>query len=47
VLQAQQTFAIPEMWGGIILLAIVGYVVNLGFVLVQDKVLMWREGSND
>ena len=47
VLQAQQTFAIPEMWGGIILLAIIGYIVNLGFVLVQDTVLVWRGENND
>ena len=28
VLQSQRTFAIPEMWSGILLLGILGYVLN-------------------
>ena len=28
VLQSQRTFAIPEMWSGIMLLGILGYVLN-------------------
>ena len=28
VLQSQRSFAIPEMWSGILLLGILGYVLN-------------------
>lgn len=40
-LMAQQTFAIPDMWSGIILLGILGYVLNLLFNLVRDRMLRW------
>lgn len=41
VLQAQRTFAIPEMWSGILLLGILGFVANAGFVAVERRVLFW------
>ena len=31
VLQSQRSFAIPEMWSGILLLGILGYVLNAVF----------------
>ena len=34
VLQSQRTFAIPEMWSGILLLGILGYTLNGAFVLI-------------
>lgn len=40
-LLAQQTFATPDMWAGIILLGILGYVVNLLFSVIRDRVLRW------
>jgi ABC-type nitrate/sulfonate/bicarbonate transport system permease component len=45
VLESQRTFAIPEMWSGIILLGILGYILNLGFVLVERKLLRWHRGA--
>jgi len=45
VLQSQRTFAIEEMWSGIILLGILGYVLNLGFVLVERRLLRWHRGA--
>jgi ABC-type nitrate/sulfonate/bicarbonate transport system permease component len=45
VLQSQRTFAIPEMWSGIFLLGILGYVFNAGFVLVERRVLRWHRGA--
>jgi ABC-type nitrate/sulfonate/bicarbonate transport system permease component len=45
VLQSQRTFAIPEMWSGILLLGILGYVLNAGFVLVERRVLRWHRGA--
>ncbi len=45
ILQAQRTFAIPEMYGGIVLLAILGYTLNMGFLQVRQRVLAWHYGA--
>jgi ABC-type nitrate/sulfonate/bicarbonate transport system permease component len=45
VLQSQRSFAIPEMWSGILLLGILGYVLNLVFVIIERKVLAWHRGA--
>ena len=45
VLQSQRTFAIPEMWSGIFLLGILGYVFNAGFILIERRVLRWHRGA--
>lgn len=45
ILQAQRTFAIPEMYGGIALLAILGYLLNTLFVWGEHKVLAWHHGQ--
>jgi ABC-type nitrate/sulfonate/bicarbonate transport system permease component len=45
ILQAQRTFAIPEMYGGIVLLAILGYLLNTIFVFAEKKVLGWHHGQ--
>jgi ABC-type nitrate/sulfonate/bicarbonate transport system permease component len=45
VLQSQRTFAIPEMWSGIVLLGILGYVLNLLFLIVERRVLRWHRGA--
>jgi ABC-type nitrate/sulfonate/bicarbonate transport system permease component len=46
VLESQRTFAIPEMWSGILLLGILGYVLNGGFVLIERRALRWHRGSH-
>ena len=45
VLQSQRSFAIPEMWSGILLLGLLGYALNLIFVLVERRVLAWHRGA--
>jgi ABC-type nitrate/sulfonate/bicarbonate transport system permease component len=45
VLQAQRSFAIPEMWSGILLLGLLGYLLNLIFLLVERRVLAWHRGA--
>jgi ABC-type nitrate/sulfonate/bicarbonate transport system permease component len=45
VLQSQRSFAIPEMWSGILLLGILGYVLNALFVVVERRVLRWHRGA--
>jgi ABC-type nitrate/sulfonate/bicarbonate transport system permease component len=45
VLQSQRSFAIPEMWSGILLLGILGYVLNALFLVVERRVLRWHRGA--
>ena len=40
VLQSQRSFAIPEMWSGILLLGILGYLFNL--VFMSSSGACWR-----
>jgi ABC-type nitrate/sulfonate/bicarbonate transport system permease component len=47
VLQSQRTFAIPEMWSGILLLGILGYAFNGAFVLIERRVLRWHRGAHE
>lgn len=41
VLQAQRSFAISQMWAGIILLGLLGYVLNLAFTVLEHRLLHW------
>ena len=45
VLQSQRSFAIAEMWSGILLLGILGYVANTLFLVVERRVLRWHRGA--
>jgi ABC-type nitrate/sulfonate/bicarbonate transport system permease component len=45
VLQSQRSFAIPEMWSGIILLGLLGYAFNAVFLLIERRVLAWYRGA--
>jgi ABC-type nitrate/sulfonate/bicarbonate transport system permease component len=42
--QYQRTFAIPEMWSGIIVLGIIGIVLSLIFRAVEAWILGWYHG---
>jgi sulfonate transport system permease protein len=44
ILISQQTFSIPEMWAGITMLGIVGYLVTVLFVQVESRFLAWHRG---
>jgi ABC-type nitrate/sulfonate/bicarbonate transport system permease component len=46
VLKAEGTYSLPEMWAGIILLGIIGYVLNILFSVVERRVLRWHHGSH-
>jgi ABC-type nitrate/sulfonate/bicarbonate transport system permease component len=45
VLQSQRSFAIPEMWSGIILLGLLGYVFNAAFLVLERRMLAWHRGA--
>jgi len=44
-LLAQQSFAVTDMWSGIVLLGLLGYLVNLLFLLARSRVLHWYDGA--
>jgi ABC-type nitrate/sulfonate/bicarbonate transport system permease component len=42
---AQRNFDLPQMWAGIVLLGILGYVLNALLLAVQNRVIGWYIGS--
>lgn len=44
IVQFQRSFAIPEMWSGVILLGVVGVLLSLVFRAVTNAVLSWYLG---
>lgn len=44
VVQFQRTFALPEMWTGIIVLGLVGVALSLLFRVAEARMLGWYEG---
>ena len=44
IVQFQRSFAIPEMWSGVILLGVVGVLLSLVFKAVSEAVLGWYLG---
>lgn len=47
VLNAQRSFLVPEMYAGVIALAIVGFALNKIFVYVEHLLLHWQSGGQD
>lgn len=45
ILQAQRTFALPEMWSGILLLGLLGVALNALFALAERRALRWQRGA--
>ncbi|WP_422774732.1 ABC transporter permease [Plantactinospora sp. WMMC1484] len=44
VVQFQRSFAIPEMWSGILLLGLLGFTLSLVFRAVEARALAWYHG---
>jgi ABC-type nitrate/sulfonate/bicarbonate transport system permease component len=44
IIQFQRSFAVPQMWTGIILLGVVGVALSGIFQLVESRVLRWYNG---
>jgi ABC-type nitrate/sulfonate/bicarbonate transport system permease component len=44
ILSAQRGFDIPEMFAGVLTLAVLGYVLNRLFLLIENHVLAWHYG---
>lgn len=45
IVQFQRSFAIPEMWTGIILLGLIGVLLSVLFRVVENRVLAWYFGQ--
>ena len=45
ILQAQRNFSIPEMWAGMLLLGVLGYLLNIAFRGVEHRVLRWHRAA--
>lgn len=45
VLESQRTFAMPEMWAGIIMLGLLGFLLNGALALVEAHVLAWYHAT--
>ena len=46
ILGAQRSFLVPEMYAGVIALALLGFGLNKGFVALEKMALSWHEGWN-
>jgi len=44
ILSAQQSFAVSDMWAGIVVLGIIGYLLNVAFRGLEAYVLRWHRG---
>lgn len=44
ILFAEQTFKIPDMWSGIMVLGLLGLSINALFVVVERHVMAWHRG---
>ncbi|MBO0703877.1 MAG: ABC transporter permease [Candidatus Dormibacteraeota bacterium] len=46
ILQSQQTFRIADMWAGILMLGVLGYLLNALFLLVEHRVIAWHRAAH-
>jgi ABC-type nitrate/sulfonate/bicarbonate transport system permease component len=47
IVQFQRSFAIPQMWSGIILLGLIGFALSVVFALVERRALGWYRGLRE
>jgi len=45
IVQFQRSFAIPEMWTGIVLIGLLGFLLNWLFLRVEARFLFWHRGA--
>jgi ABC-type nitrate/sulfonate/bicarbonate transport system permease component len=44
LLISKNTFQLAPMWAAILLIGLLGYVLNLLFIVVERRVLAWHRG---
>ncbi|MGB9036561.1 MAG: ABC transporter permease [Paeniglutamicibacter sp.] len=47
IVQFQRSFAVPEMWSGIVVLGLIGVALSFIFQWVQRRVLRWYHGLKE
>jgi ABC-type nitrate/sulfonate/bicarbonate transport system permease component len=47
IVQFQRSFAIPEMWSGIIILGLIGVAMSFIFKWTERRVLRWYHGQKE
>lgn len=47
IVSFQRSFAVPEMWTGIVLLGLIGVLLAAGFSLAEKRVLRWYYGLKE
>jgi ABC-type nitrate/sulfonate/bicarbonate transport system permease component len=47
ILGAQRTYRMADMWAGIILLGMIGYLFNALLALVESRVTRWHRGARE
>ena len=47
ILGAQRTYRMVDMWAGILLLGILGYVLNAVLAMVETRVTSWHRGARE
>ena len=43
VLESKQTFRTADMWSGVILLGVIGYLISIGYGRLEGRLLRWRD----
>lgn len=43
----QRSFAVPEMWSGIVLLGLIGFLMSVVFQVCERRVLHWYHGQRE
>ncbi len=46
LLDKQRNYEIAEMWSALLMLAILGYFLNVVFLIVERRVLAWHDGAH-
>jgi ABC-type nitrate/sulfonate/bicarbonate transport system permease component len=45
VIDAKNRFFVADMWAGVILLGIIGYLISIGYNALERRMLRWREAA--
>lgn len=45
VLQSEQSFSVAQTWAGTVLLGLLGYLANAGFLAIEHRALRWQIGQ--
>ena len=47
IVQFQRSFAVPEMWSGIVVLGLIGVIMSFIFQWIERRVLRWYNGLKE